>query len=219
MIPQSINKNFDVSIVYGENSKEYHQPKCISDLSAEQIGSLVIVKAIVVRVGSVLPEISVATYACDVCGCENYQEVFDNNYRPLDKCMSKKCVENKVSGKLSFLPGHSKFKSYQELKVQETPDQLREGRIPRTFTLILKDSNVKKAVPGDIVYAQGILLPQRKLGYRHQNDISFDCHIETLKIDQKKKKYFEMGVNDEQINKIDEIRSNMSEDELFDKMA
>ena len=43
--------------------------------------------------------------------------------------------------------------------------------------------------------------------------------VETLKIDQKKKKYFEMGVNDEQINKIDEIRSNMSEDELFDKMA
>jgi DNA replication licensing factor MCM7 len=100
-------------------------------------------------------------------------EVFDNNYKPLDKCMSKKCVENKVSGKLTFLAGHSKFRSYQELKIQETPDQLRDGRIPRTFTLAVKESCSKKAAPGDIILVQGILLPQRRLGFRYQSDLAF----------------------------------------------
>lgn len=71
------------------------------------------------------------------------------------------------------MPGHSKFKSYQELKIQETPDQLRDGRIPRTFGLSLKESNVKKATPGDIILVQGILLPQKKLGYRHQGELTF----------------------------------------------
>jgi DNA replication licensing factor MCM7 len=49
------------------------------------------VKAIVVRASVVKPEIVVATYACDVCGCENYQEIRDSSYKPLDQCMSKKC--------------------------------------------------------------------------------------------------------------------------------
>ena len=46
-IPISAHKNYDVSIVYGSNSKV--KAKAISDLNAEEIGSLVVVKAIVVR--------------------------------------------------------------------------------------------------------------------------------------------------------------------------
>lgn len=38
-------------------------------MRAEDIGNLVICKAIVVRTGPVKPEIVVACYACDVCGC------------------------------------------------------------------------------------------------------------------------------------------------------
>lgn len=56
------------------------------------IGSLVVVKAIVVRASTVKPEIVVATYACDICGCENYQEIKDSIYKPLTQCMSKKCI-------------------------------------------------------------------------------------------------------------------------------
>jgi DNA replication licensing factor MCM7 len=37
----------------------------------------------------------------------------DNSYRPLTVCTSTKCKDNKVSGKLTFLPGFSKFKTYQ----------------------------------------------------------------------------------------------------------
>ena len=110
-IPFSVHKNYDVAIVYGTNGKV--KPKAISDLKAEDIGCLVVVKAIVVRASEIKPEIAVATFACDICGCENYIEVIDNSYRPLDKCISKKCLENKVNGKLAFLPGHSKFRPHQ----------------------------------------------------------------------------------------------------------
>jgi DNA replication licensing factor MCM7 len=103
--------------------------------------------------------------------------------------MSRKCIENKVNGKLTFLPGHSKFRSFQELKIQETPDQLRDGRIPRTFSLTLKESSVKMASPGDIILVQGILLPQRKLGFKHQNELAFECQVEALKVIREKKKY------------------------------
>lgn len=48
LIPISTHKNYDVAIIYGPNSKT--KVNAISDLGAESIGSLVIVKAIVVRV-------------------------------------------------------------------------------------------------------------------------------------------------------------------------
>lgn len=67
MIPIASHKSYDVAIVYGNNSKVH--PKAISDLSSDDIGSLVIVKAIVVRASEVKPEIAVATFACDICGC------------------------------------------------------------------------------------------------------------------------------------------------------
>lgn len=47
-IPLSAHKNFDIAIVYGHNSKV--KTKAISDLTADEIGSLVQLKCIVVRV-------------------------------------------------------------------------------------------------------------------------------------------------------------------------
>ena len=70
LIPIASHKNYDVSIVYGNNAKV--KPKAIAELSGDDIGALVIVKAIVVRAGEVKPEIAVATFTCDICGCENY---------------------------------------------------------------------------------------------------------------------------------------------------
>lgn len=63
----------DVSIVYGPGSKIKHQ--CISDFTSDKIGSLVVCKAIVIRVTQVKPELVIGTYTCDSCGCENYYEV------------------------------------------------------------------------------------------------------------------------------------------------
>jgi DNA replication licensing factor MCM7 len=194
--------------------------KAVSDLSANEIGSLVMVRAIVVRASEIKPELTMATYICDLCGCENYMEVFDNSYKPLDKCMSKKCIDNKVNGKLTFLPSNSKFKSIQYLKIQETPDQLKDGRIPRTYALTLKESQIKTASPGDIVVIQGILLPRRNLtNYFNQNDLSFECHLEAVKITREKKRYLEMGMTADQRAEIEGIRASLDDETLFTKMA
>ncbi len=40
---------------------------------------------------------------------------------------------------------------YQELKVQELPEQVPVGHIPRTLTVICKGEMTRKASPGDVV--------------------------------------------------------------------
>jgi DNA replication licensing factor MCM7 len=161
----------------------------------------------------------VAVYACDICGCENYQEIADASYKPLTHCMSKKCIENKVSGKLTFLPGHSKFRSYQELKIQETSDQLKQGSIPKSITVHLKGNNVKQASPGDIILLQAVILPTRRLGYRFQHCLAFDSHLEAFKVLREKKKYVEMAITEEQIMRVQYERSTTLEERLFNKLA
>lgn len=87
------------------------------------------------------------------------------------------------------MPGHSTFEKYQELKVQETPDQLNPGSIPKTFSIHLKGSNCKKAAPGDIIVVQGILLPIKKEGRKGDQGLTFGSYIEGYKILREKKKY------------------------------
>ena len=91
--------------------------------------------------------------------------------------MSRKCIENKVSGKLTFLAGHSKFRSFQEIKIQETSDQLTQGAIPKSITVHLKGTNVKQASPGDIILLQGVMLPTRRYGFKNINPLAFGAHI------------------------------------------
>ena len=82
-------KKFTVSIVYGP--KAAYDPLAIRQLKSEKIGSLLAIKAIVVRASDVKPEIILATFNCDVCGFENYQQVHGPEFTPLVNCTSRKC--------------------------------------------------------------------------------------------------------------------------------
>ena len=42
---------------------------------------------------------------------------------------------------------------------------------------------------------QGILMPNRKLGFKHSQDITFDCQLLATKVIRQKKKYVEMSIS------------------------
>lgn len=165
------------------------------------------------------PHLTMATYSCDACGYEIYQPVLSKEYTPPVNCTSVRCKENKMNGKLTFLTGSSKFVAYQVLKIQETSDQLIEGNIPRTFTVHLTGDLVRQASPGDVVMIQGILLPNRREGFRHAGDIIFDAFLEAYKITREKKKYVDLAITRELQSKIDYERSLTTEDAFYNKLA
>ena len=99
-----------------------------------------------------------------------------------------------MNGKLSFLSGHSKFKCYQQLRIQETPDQLKQGKIQRNFSIKVRGHLVKQATPGDVIMVQGILLPRKKTDYNA--DLAFTLHLVASKIVRQKKKYVEMNLSE-----------------------
>lgn len=186
-----------MSIAYGPDSKEYDRSCSIKELRSELIGSLVIVKAIVVRASDVKPRMMMATYSCDACGYEIYQPVNSLEYTPPVNCSSNRCKENKMNGKLTFITSSSKFIAFQQLKIQETSDQLVEGSIPRTFEVQVMGDLVRQASPGDVIMLQGVLLPKRREGFKHSGDIVLDAYIEGCKITREKKKYVDISITHE----------------------
>jgi DNA-directed RNA polymerase subunit RPC12/RpoP len=77
------------------------------------IGRLVTIKGIVTRVTAVKPQLQVATYTCDQCGNEIYQEISGRAYMPPTACPSPMCIHNRTNGRLRIQTRGCKFIPYQ----------------------------------------------------------------------------------------------------------
>lgn len=70
MIPSRMHRKFHIVIVY--RTLKPGIVRSIGQLNSGLIGSLIVLKGIVIRTDEVKPRLAVATFTCDVCGSENY---------------------------------------------------------------------------------------------------------------------------------------------------
>ena len=119
-IPPELERNYYVQITPGENAKQTFVK--MREIKANSVGGMVAIKGIVTRCTDVKPCMTVAVYACDSCGFEMYQTVSGKQFTPLVECLSTQCVKNMVKGQLILQIKHSKFISFQEIKIQEPSD-------------------------------------------------------------------------------------------------
>ncbi|RLI27406.1 MAG: Minichromosome maintenance protein MCM [Candidatus Hecatellales archaeon] len=123
----------------------------IRNLGASHIERLVAFDGIVVRATPVKPLLVEAVFQCR-CGAENRVPQQGSFIRPPVKCES--C--GRTTG-FELLPEKSKFIDYQELRVQERPEDLPPGQLPRYVEVYLEDDLVDRARPGDRVTITGIV--------------------------------------------------------------
>jgi DNA replication licensing factor MCM7 len=96
--PPELMRRYQLFFVFGEQAKK--KVTKMREIRAEQIGNLILMKGIVIRLTDVKPCIQVATFACDICGYEAYQQVNGKEFNPLNECPSEKCVKNQTKGQL-----------------------------------------------------------------------------------------------------------------------
>lgn len=113
----------------------------------------------------------------------------------------------------------SKFLRYQELRVQELPDQVPTGRIPRSLTVICRADTTRLASPGDIISLTGIFLPSPFTGYQAMRaGLTADTYIEAHEIRRVKRvdsDRLEEGVDEQ----IDELAENGAYERLAKAIA
>ena len=149
----------------------------LRSIGAEHIGRLIMVNGIIVRASSVMPLLLKASFKCPVCDEMNQIEQSGQTITKPQKC---RACDNRKGFEL--IPTESDFIDSQKITIQERPEDLPPGQLPRSIHVELKDDLVNLARPGDRITLTGLitLLPRYgKGGELRTFDIQVDAnHLE-----------------------------------------
>ena len=124
-------------------------------LGSANIGKLVTVEGIVVRATPVRPMVMQAAFRCKRCGNIMRVNQTDAFLRAPFECSDPAC---RRKGPFDFIQEESTFIDSQELRIQERPEDLPPGQLPRALGLKLVGRDVVDvARPGDHVSVVGIV--------------------------------------------------------------
>lgn len=175
----------------------------VRQVKASHLGTLIRLRGVVTRCSEVKPLLIVATYTCEKCGNEIYQETPANAFMPLLQCPSEECQKNNTKGQLFMQTRGCRFQKFQEVRVQELADQVPVGHIPRGITVNLYESNVRKLSPGDHVIITGIYMPRPYTGMKAiRAGLLTDSYLLGMDIFHLKEKYLQQTLSSELQQKI-----------------
>lgn len=153
----------------------------IRKIRAGHVGKFIQVEGILTRSGEVKPEATEAVFKCRRCGEKNKVLQVGEFFREPLLCENPNCGKK---GPFDLVIESSEFRDWQSMCIQEPPEKLRGGRMPRRLDGIVRDDFVDKAVPGNHVMLTGVLRvfqegrrQERKKTFRK---ILFISHIEVL---------------------------------------
>ncbi|MFX1319963.1 MAG: LAGLIDADG family homing endonuclease, partial [Promethearchaeota archaeon] len=133
--------------------KEVPDRVSVRFIRAEHIGQLIMVDALVTRVSDVKPLLVEGVFQCREC-LEPITVPQTNQFIPPTICMNEAC---RSKGPFDLIPERSKFVDWQKIRLQEKPEELPPGALPRALDCILREDLVDIARPGDPCRVVGIL--------------------------------------------------------------
>lgn len=120
-------------------------------IRSAHLGRLVMVDGIVVRATTVRPVVVRAFYRCRNCGREYEVE----GWRGAPRCSNPRCAERRPA--MERLEEKTEYTDSQLLGLQEKPEELPPGQLPRTIEVSLTEDIVDTAAPGDRVTVCGVV--------------------------------------------------------------
>jgi len=124
-------------------------------LGSRQMSKLIMVEGIVVRATPVRPMVLQAAFKCKRCGTMNLVEQTGQFLKAPAICQAPDCGRD---GPFEFSQEESTFIDSQDLRLQEKPEDLPPGQLPRTLAVkTVGDDIVDVARPGDHISIVGIV--------------------------------------------------------------
>jgi len=129
--------------------------EALRKLGSKQMGKLIMIEGIVVRATPVRPMVMQASFKCKRCGTVSRTEQAGPFLKAPFECTDPSCRQK---GPFEFVQEESTFIDSQELRLQERPEDLPPGQLPRTLNVKLVGTEiVDLARPGDHVSIVGIV--------------------------------------------------------------
>jgi replicative DNA helicase Mcm len=144
----------------------------IRKLNSVHIGKLVAIDGIIVRASVAKPLLMKAHFQCKKCNALSIVEQAGQLMRGPGLCAH---CRSKI---FEFLEKPSEYITSQEFSLQERPEDLPPGQLPRTFKVKLTGELVDTARPGDRVTVTGIVKAQQEFVSRRVRLRTFDLELD-----------------------------------------
>ncbi len=149
-------------------------------LGAAHIGRLVMVDGILVRAVSVQPMLVQASFRCVRCGQTMIVEQKSPLLTPPAVCENPGC---RRTGPFDLVEEESEFINSQRIRIQEKPEELPPGQLPRWIEVKLVEDLVDVARPGDRVTITGVARTMRDFAPKRGTSTTFELYLEANSVD------------------------------------
>lgn len=123
-------------------------------IRSTHVGKFLYIRGIVTRMSALRDKILNASFECLLCGAEfDIIQLTDTVKKPRF-CINKQC-KAKSKSDFRLLKFHSEWIDWQSITIQEIPEELPAGAIPRNFPCILRGPLVDAMKPGERIHAFG----------------------------------------------------------------
>ncbi len=173
----------------------------IRGLRAKNIDKLVWLNGITIRSSAVRPRLKIATFECLMCGATFEIIQLTSSIKWPRFCINKSC-KAKAKSDFRLITKMSEFVDWQSITIQEIPEDLPPGRMPRSVQAILKHDLVDYVKPGDRVNVIGIFKSVLATSMRNQNSTLFKTYIEVNYIDPEEKSDQDIDITKEEKEEI-----------------
>jgi len=172
-------------------------------LGSKHIGKFVMLEGIVVRASPARPMVMEAAFKCKWCGAMSHVTQSGPFLTAPPACSAPEC---RRKSSFDFIQEESTFIDTQDVRIQERPEDLPPGQLPRWLDIkLLERDLVDSARPGDHVAVVGVTravaarLP--KVGQLR----SFRLHLDTNHIDVESKEPEKVLITPEEEKQIREL--------------
>ncbi|MBS3793559.1 MAG: minichromosome maintenance protein MCM [Candidatus Thorarchaeota archaeon] len=178
----------------------YPEHVALRALRSKHIGRLIQISGLMMRASEVKPLLVDAVFKCRICEEEISQRQEDGRYTepPICPICGKKTS-------MRLLPKKSSFMDWQKVRVQESPEELPPGQMPRSVDVVLEGDIVDLSRPGDLVRITGILQTSPDFSRRRGRLATFNVHIDAVGIEIAEKEYEQVDITEEDERRIREL--------------
>jgi replicative DNA helicase Mcm len=159
--------------------RRFPERTALRKIGAEHIKKLALVDGIVVRTSQVRPTIISAVFRCRKC----LETIVQDQEGELIRGPGSHCPFCKQSTSFELMEEQSKFKNTQEARIQERPEDLPPGQLPRYLDIRIEDDLVDSARPGDRVSVTSIVRAEKQTVGERGKLRTFNIYLDANFID------------------------------------
>lgn len=190
----------------------------LRQIRAEHVGKLIMLNGIITRATVVKPLLVEGFFQCVHCNEIIIVPQEEGRYTPPHHCENPGCGR---AGPFKLLNTESKFVDWQKITIQERPEDLPPGQMPRSVTVLLTDDLVDTVRPGDRVSCIGVLQSIPDFSKKGGGKLAtFHVNMNANFITPEEKEYENLEISEEEVRQIIELSQNpYVHDRIIDSIA